>query len=806
MRKSVKMRSLAGIFAGLLAVQLLASGMPIQATTPKKDRSGYTPISTAAELDAIRNDLTGKYYLTGDIVFTEADFAEGGAFYNEGAGWAPIGTDRFSGFTGVLDGNGFSVKNYRIDLQEESSSLSCNVGLFGYVTGEICDLTIADSRISATISGGHLSVGAIAGDGSGTFRNCANVNTPITADNTSGTVYAGGLLGGVSGEATIENCTNSGAVTASNGSVGNYAQAGGIVGSGNSSVDILHCSNTGQIHVNNARNCYANAGGMGCGVGSVRNCTNTGAVIAKGDRTTVGGIVSGAQTITGCKNTGAVYGKRSGGIVGYFYGDIRDCVNGSDSVAGWQYVGGIVGEAGRATVENCHNSGAVKPEGSSYDPQRIAAGAIVGYGYKATVISCDNLGTVLSQTDAESIAGGIVGECEYTDIRYCHNQGPVTVMINQENFADNVCYAGGIAGYILSTRIDYCHNGGAVTAHNEQKNDRVNYNSQAYAYAGGLAGSITGADTDDGTGLTRISNSYNAAQVKAVAANHWAYGTAVAGGLVATGYEPLGGQTNTLITDCYNIGAVLGDTALSSRSSKDVGGLAGQINSVKVVNCYNTAPATYGIVDGAKGGIYQNCYYSDQSQSGIGNSYGAQDTATKCTAAQMQKKSTYAGFDFDTVWTVGADKYPQLRNNIPGLTGIEIHTLPRKLSYQMGEDVLDVTGGTITAHYTDSSATVDMTADMVQGFDNTVAGECRLTVVYGGRTCSYTVKIARTADFNGDGLVTNADVIYLLWYTVFPEDYPISGDADFTGDGEITNEDVIYLLWYTVFPEDYPLS
>ena len=61
-------------------------------------------------------------------------------------------------------------------------------------------------------------------------------------------------------------------------------------------------------------------------------------------------------------------------------------------------------------------------------------------------------------------------------------------------------------------------------------------------------------------------------------------------------------------------------------------------------------------------------------------------------------------------------------------------------------------------------------------------------------------------DFDGDNLVTDADVIYLLWYTVFPEDYPLVGNADFDGDNQVTDADVIYLLWHTVFPEDYPLK
>ena len=61
-------------------------------------------------------------------------------------------------------------------------------------------------------------------------------------------------------------------------------------------------------------------------------------------------------------------------------------------------------------------------------------------------------------------------------------------------------------------------------------------------------------------------------------------------------------------------------------------------------------------------------------------------------------------------------------------------------------------------------------------------------------------------DFTGDGFVTDADVIWLLWHTVFPEDYPLNQSGDFTGDDLVTDADVIYLLWYTVFPEDYPLS
>lgn len=63
------------------------------------------PISTKEDLDNIRNDLDADYYLTNDIVFTEEDFEEGGAFYNDGQGWVPIGGQSWvDNFSGSIDG------------------------------------------------------------------------------------------------------------------------------------------------------------------------------------------------------------------------------------------------------------------------------------------------------------------------------------------------------------------------------------------------------------------------------------------------------------------------------------------------------------------------------------------------------------------------------------------------------------------------------------------------------------------------------------------------------------------------------
>ncbi len=64
-------------------------------------------------------------------------------------------------------------------------------------------------------------------------------------------------------------------------------------------------------------------------------------------------------------------------------------------------------------------------------------------------------------------------------------------------------------------------------------------------------------------------------------------------------------------------------------------------------------------------------------------------------------------------------------------------------------------------------------------------------------------------DVNGDGEIDDNDVEYLLFYTLFPEDYPLAqdeADCDFNGDDVVDDGDVEYLLFYTLFPEDYPLN
>ena len=67
-------------------------------------------------------------------------------------------------------------------------------------------------------------------------------------------------------------------------------------------------------------------------------------------------------------------------------------------------------------------------------------------------------------------------------------------------------------------------------------------------------------------------------------------------------------------------------------------------------------------------------------------------------------------------------------------------------------------------------------------------------------------EVGVAGDVNGDNEVTDADAVYLLYATFYPEKYPLHQTADYNGDGEVSDADAIYLLYATFYPEKYPLT
>ena len=90
------------------------------------------------------------------------------------------------------------------------------------------------------------------------------------------------------------------------------------------------------------------------------------------------------------------------------------------------------------------------------------------------------------------------------------------------------------------------------------------------------------------------------------------------------------------------------------------------------------------------------------------------------------------------------------------VSSLNITSTPSKTSYYVGEE-LDLSGLEIEATYSDGSTSyVDVSLDMISGFDSSVAGTQTLTVTYGDCTATFDVEVEKqivyhTITFNANG-------------------------------------------------------
>ena len=314
--------------------------------------------------------------------------------------WTPIGFyyyyDYCYKFGGNFDGNGHPIAN----LVTNDFLYS---GLFGYMNGgSVKNIGIVgNSSITGGISG---IIGFITG--TATIDNCYNTGTVSSCENGD---VAGGIIGGINGNVIIIDCYNTGIVSAST--------AGGIVGYipiSNSHITINNCYNIGAISsLSDATSGYFYyTGGIVGSVGRVDECI-----------------------ITNCYNTGDIsFLGIGGGILGATYAD--ECI-----------------------ITNCYNTGDI----STFNNANVRGGGIAGYADGGVITNCYNIGNIfvvdMSTTYNNSSAGGIVGSVAECVITNCYNTGDILLISAYS------CYACGILGYLFSysCTITNCYNTGNVS-------------------------------------------------------------------------------------------------------------------------------------------------------------------------------------------------------------------------------------------------------------------------------------------------------------------------------------------------------
>ena len=199
---------------------------------------------------------------------------------------------------------------------------------------------------------------------------------------------------------------------------------------------------------------------------------------------TAGGIAgyNDRGKIISCSYSGSVAGSEYvGGIVGASCGTIKACSN-SGNIVGLNYVGGVAGEHS-GVMADCYNTGNIILEGSEFVSVAVAGGvAAIFSGDSMT--ACYNKGSITANSITDEFSycvGGTAGRVDSCIMmKACYNTGNIIIMDDSGN-----SLAGGVAGSLggghslfsdLSTSaMTACYNTGSIFLENGYVGGVVGY-------------------------------------------------------------------------------------------------------------------------------------------------------------------------------------------------------------------------------------------------------------------------------------------------------------------------------------------
>lgn len=150
------------------------------------------------------------------------------------ANFTPIGVGIASPFTGIYDGNGFTISNLTVTYDF--------AGLFSRVNGTIKNVGIE----SGTLTGTNGSVGSIACLIYGTVCCCYNKATLISIGAGASTSFLGGICGVLYSGGSITDCVNFGNIIQNSNTAG-AKNSNGIAGTNQADTSITRCLAVGVI-------------------------------------------------------------------------------------------------------------------------------------------------------------------------------------------------------------------------------------------------------------------------------------------------------------------------------------------------------------------------------------------------------------------------------------------------------------------------------------------------------------------------------------------------------------------------------
>ncbi|MCH8567763.1 MAG: FG-GAP-like repeat-containing protein [Balneolales bacterium] len=153
-------------------------------------------ITSLADLDRVRFDREAYFILSEDIDLSSATREADGEFWNDGAGWEPLGTGS-NRFTGTFDGNNHEITGVRIHRPE--------TGYMGFL-GAVSNATIKNLRLTNVTITGSRDVGGLAGELNNVIVENVHVSGSVTA---TATWDSGGITGRmIEGSSILKSSTN----------------------------------------------------------------------------------------------------------------------------------------------------------------------------------------------------------------------------------------------------------------------------------------------------------------------------------------------------------------------------------------------------------------------------------------------------------------------------------------------------------------------------------------------------------------------------------------------------------------------
>jgi hypothetical protein len=653
---------------GTVTSELSVTATPVMAGAP----SNAVYIYNNAEMNNVRNDLSGYYILMKDLDLSA---------YSSGEGWVPIGTDT-SGFSGTFDGNSHLL--YKFTINRTAGSYQ---GLFGYITtgSEIKNLGVVGCSVA-----GSDNVGLLAG---------YNYGGTISNSYTDGIVSGSQNIGGMTGY--------------NNGIISNSYAAANITGTNN--LGGLTGYNTGII---NSSYAIGNVSGTGTGIGGLAGANDDGTInnsYAVGDasgNSYIGGLIGfNDGTISKSYSAGSVSGNSNlGGFVGYnntTTGTISGCYYDSQASGQSDTGRGTPKTTAEMQTKSTYNGWDFAGESANgtADIWSIDSAFKInsGYPYYTNNVQLDVI-YIYTASDMNNVPNNLAGNyilmADISLSGYASGQGWIPIGTNASRFTGTFDGNGhvisglvinrpsgdyqGLFGYIESGGevnnliIDNCsisarNQAGSITGINS---GIISKSHSTGAVSGGICtGGLAGQNIE---GI--INDSYSACNVSGTGGNS-------IGGLCGANYDGnisnsysignvsgsdylggfIGTNTGGIIHNTYSKGAVTG----SSRIGGLIGYGSGTISNSYAIGTVSGGYYTGGLIGYNSSATISNCYYDRETT-------GQSDTGkgTPKTTAEMKTQSTFAGWDFadetangsEDIWSI--DSTQTINSGYPYLTDI----------------------------------------------------------------------------------------------------------------------------------------